>query len=111
MAEKFPNPQNKDQTHTQHTEQNTTVGKSSEWSTTGHSSSGKQPMTEEQKQKIREIYEQGKAIPQHQQSQPKLEEFRQRLQQEKQQELKDAVTKRDEASRKPSQSPSRPSLS
>jgi len=111
MTEKFPNPQSKDQTNTEHIEQNATVGKSSEWSTTGQSNSGQQTTAEEQKQKIREIYEQGKAIPKSQQSQPKLEEFRQRLLQEKQEELRDAITKKTEMSRKPSHRPSSPSLS
>jgi hypothetical protein len=109
MAERFPNPQNKDQILTQHTEQNAAVGKASEWSTTGQASSAKQPTNEERRQEIREVYKHGQATP-SQQSHPKLEEFRQRLLQDNQQKLRDAVAKRDDASRNPSQRPSRPSL-
>jgi hypothetical protein len=101
-----------DETAHRNNEQNAAVGKAGECSTTGQSSSGQQPLTsEEQKQKIREIHAQGRAIPKTIQSEPKLEEFRKSLLQKKRQELDSALKKSSEIQRKPSTGSSGPAIS
>ena len=107
MSEKFPaRPhQSIDENAHSNNEQNASVRKAGECSASGQSSSAQTQATDAQKQKIREIYEQGKAIPKKQQSDPRLEEFRQRLQEKNQQQLKAAVA------RKPSTGSSSPSIS
>ena len=107
MSEKFPaRPhQSIDENAHSNNEQNASVRKAGECSISGQSSSSQTQATDAQKQKIREIYEQGKAIPKKKQSDPKLEEFRQRLQEKNQQQFKAALA------RKPSTGSSSPSIS
>ena len=107
MSEKFPaRPhQSIDENAHINNEQNASVRKAGECSASGQSSSSQTQATDAQKQKIREIYEQGKAIPKKQQSDPRLEEFRQRLQEKNQQQFKAALA------RKPSTGSSSPSIS
>ena len=101
-----------DETAHRNNEQNAAVGKAGECSTTGQSSSGQQPLTsEEQRQKIREICNQARAIPKTVQSQPKLEEFRLGLVEKKKQEFSSANQKYSEMQRKPSTGSSSPSIS
>lgn len=114
MAEKIPSAPSDsfDETAHRNNEQNAAVGKAGECSTTGQSISGQQPLTnEEQKQKIREIYNQGKAIPKAKQSEPRLEEFKKSLIEKNRQELGSAVKKSSEIQRKPSTGSSSPSIS
>jgi len=113
MAEKVPtSPSSIDGNAQQNNEQNASVGKTIEWTASKQANSGGQQLTtDEQRQKVREIYQQSKAIPSTDQSQPKLEDFRQRIIEQKQTEYKDAKAELSEMYRKPSTVSSSPSIS
>jgi hypothetical protein len=108
MSEKFPaRPhQSIDENAHSNNEQNASVGKAGECSSTGQSASGQQPTTDEQRENIRKIYEQGQALKKMKPSGAASEEVRKRLLENKAQQFKDAKVKYSETLKPSSRSSS-----